>query len=191
MGAKGTPLVRNVSNPMDYVAAMSQRLNNIVGLRLCLVRRAAATRMFHFGELFEEGGRSWGEWVLSVECPWRIQHGSQIVTGSQDISVPRVPVSVSETWNYDLDGNVQDSVIAEWLGSPSAGGRSVRNMTDLLVVEAVRSDAAFDVSVDLSGDFRLLVFPAGSHGSQWRLFNPEHAATAILVGDGGVDFDVM
>src|SRR5687768_8413097 len=84
----------------------------LVGLKLCIARRAADLRNFQFGQVPAVEGGTVGEWALHVQCPWRIEGpDGRVVTGRSDLWQP-----VSEnragfnwdTWDYEKDGNLQD-----------------------------------------------------------------------------------
>jgi hypothetical protein len=75
---------RNANQPTTrkrVIAALSQ----IVGLPLTAARRAADMRTFQFGTLRPVDGGSVGDFALHVQCPWRIEGPSGIITGRLDL----------------------------------------------------------------------------------------------------------
>jgi hypothetical protein len=84
--------------------------------------------------------------------------------------------------------------MAEWLGDTGPDGpprEIVARRREGLVVKAVRATAACGAEIDLSGGYRLTLFPAGSTGEDWRLLNPtdEDAPHFVVVGGGRVEED--
>jgi len=61
------------------------------------------------------------------------------------------------------------------------------NQTEHLVVEAVRADNYGGVTIQLSGGYRLVLFPAGSRGEDWRFFRPDTDGPHFVVADGRVE----
>ena len=41
-------------------------------------------RGFHFGKIVRKNGKNVGAYALHIQCPWRIESETAIVTGSQD-----------------------------------------------------------------------------------------------------------
>ena len=91
----------------------------MVGLRLCLTRRSADLRQFHFGPVSRDGAKRWGTWALHLGCPWRLDGPDGLVTGSGDLRsrCPGSAASAKESvmWNYDTDGTLQDELLGRFL----------------------------------------------------------------------------
>jgi hypothetical protein len=122
---------------------------------------------------------------MHIQCPWRLEGPTGLVTGFSDLWEPTDhSASIDwETWSYDTHDNVQDMALYHLLGGDDPSTRSAVNRTPWLVVEAVAADAYGSVHLELTGHYRLVIFPAGTHGEHWRLFQP-HSDAPHLVCEG-------
>ena len=160
------------------------RLESLLTLPVCLVSRAADMRMFHFGRLRRTEKETRGEIALHVQCPWRIDHLGTIVTGFMDLWDPASNMASDRSnWNYD-DGNRQDECIQRLFG---AGEQDTSRVTvvsqpDQWVVTAVESLTNGQARLELSIDYELLLFPAGSTSEHWRLFKIGAREPHFVVG---------
>ena len=166
-------------------------LGPLIGKQLSIARRAADMRGFHFGRITveEDGNRSSGEFALHVQCPWHIGGPDGIVTGYADLWEP---VDQDEeidwdTWNYDDDDNLQDHRIGELLGDYDPRTRSFVNKTMSLVVEAIDADDFGGAAISLSGGYRLILFPSGSVGEDWRVFQPSSDQEHFVIVGGAME----
>ena len=132
---------------------------------------AGNMRMFHFGEIVRSEKGVAGEYALHVQCPWRIERESAIVTGYQD------------WYRKDADGNLFDPD-----DDPAHGGslqeqrlrglfhcsaeqtRSVVNGTETWFVTDVAAEAQGGCRIVLDGRLAIVLFPCASDGEHWRLF---------------------
>jgi len=131
-------------------------LQQIIGLQLKIASYAGNTRTFIFSSAEPE-------WSLQVQCPWRIEHGGRIVTGSDDWWDPGAPDSA-------MGGSLQQTRLREIFRDEDSSSAVLYNHTTELTVEHVQMGAAGDVEIGLSGGYRLRIFPAGSRGEDRRLF---------------------
>ena len=62
----------------------------LIGLKLSRMALAADMRTLQFGNTEERkgGGGVVGEYALHVQCPWRLEGKTGIITGSGDLYVP-------------------------------------------------------------------------------------------------------
>lgn len=165
-------------------------LRKPIGLGLATTSRAANMRGFHLGELRPFPDREVGEWVLHVQCPWRIEAPDGVLTGWSDLWEPAEQGVVGPElgrWDYGRDGNLQDLRIAEWLGRGDPRAGSCLSGRDRPVVLAVRATPFGGAEIDLSDGHRLTLFPAGSVGEDWRLFRPDDDTAHFVVAGGRVD----
>ncbi len=142
------------------------------------VRRAADMLVLHFGPMTYRDDSSVGELALHIQCPWRIENAGSIITGRSDLWEPihRTDEFSYDTWDYHRDGNLQDELINQLLDRP-----------DEFRVQSIDVHRNGSFSIDLSDDYRLVVFPSGSVGEDWRLFRPGSAEEKDhLVISGGV-----
>lgn len=162
-----------------------------MGMKLAIARRAASMRVFHFGRVkFErDGNRSVGEFALHIQCPWRLEGPDGIVTGRADLWEPAEPNADIDwaTWDYEENENLQDRRIGRLLGGYDSKTQSFMNDTECLIVEKVRADDFGGATISLSGGYRLVVFPAGSVGEDWRLLQPSSDLRHFVVSGGKVE----
>lgn len=149
-------------------------LKPLIGLRLFNTGYAANMRTFGFSRLGAPvdvvSGES--EWSLHISCSWRIESEGRIITGSFDWYQPADPRDdPGEQWDPVGGGSLQDKKLRELLDDNDRSKRVLMNRTDFLVVEGVDAEASGDVTIELTGSYRLRVFPAGSRGEFWRIFN--------------------
>ncbi len=182
----------------DQIASQLQLL---VGLKLSIARRAADMRVLHFGTIREVESRrlsgekkdgrkgTVGDFALHIQCAWRIEDQSGIVTGRTDLWKPAEdnPDIDWDTWDYDKDESLQDKRIGYLLGGYDAETRSSVNNSDLLVVEGFQTDDYGGVTLFLSGGYRLVIFPAGSQGEDWRLFPPGTKGNHLVISGGMIE----
>jgi hypothetical protein len=161
----------------------------LVGLKLSIARRAGDLRNFQFGPIRAIDRGTVGELALHIQCPWRIEGADGIVTGRSDLWEP---IEVGDdfdwdTWDYETDGNLQDERIGALLGGHDAQTRSFINQTDdVLIVEDVQADFGGGAAITLSGGYKLVLFPAGSRGEDWRIFRPGADEEHFVIWGGAV-----
>src|SRR5688572_12945152 len=156
---------------------IEERLSSLVGLPLSIARRGADMAIFHFGRIRKVDRGTVGDCALHVQCAWRVEGPEGIVTGRTDLWRPSDAVSERpgfdiKKWNYE-DGNLRDERIREWLGGYDPETRSPVSETGNLVVTAVSGDSFGGAAIELSGGYRLVIWPAGIEGEMWRLFAPD------------------
>jgi hypothetical protein len=91
-------------------------------------------------------------------------------------------VIADDSWDPANGGSLQEAVLRELMGDQSRLSRSILNRTDKLVVTHVSADAFGGFLLDLTVDLRLAVFPGGSLGEQWRIFQPDRDSGHFVVG---------
>lgn len=165
------------------------RLSVLIGLRLSIARRAADLRNFQFGRVRKVPGGSIGEYALHVQCPWRLEGSRGIVTGRADLWEPADAGQEIDwgSWDYENNKNLQDRRLSELLRGYDDATRSAVNETEEFVVEAVDADDCGGVVVTMSGGYRLLLFPAGTRGEDWRFFRPETEEDHFVITGGRIE----
>ncbi|MCA0434304.1 MAG: hypothetical protein LCH46_13700 [Proteobacteria bacterium] len=151
---------------------LQDRLQVLIGLPLSVARNAAAMKVLHFGTVRpHRSGRGTagtvGDYAFHIQCPWRIVSDSAIITGDADRCVgPSGGFEINdEDWK---SGNLQLVRLTALMGGFDEATKSLVNITDRLVVQAVSSDIYGGVDVLLSGGFNLQIFPDASTGENWR-----------------------
>ncbi|MBN1588017.1 MAG: hypothetical protein JW888_00715 [Pirellulales bacterium] len=161
----------------DTAQATFEQLRVLIGLKLSGTGRACDMRMFDFGELrpYEKG--ECGQYALHVQCPWRIETADRILTGRHDLFHP-----AEETDEFDADA-------WDWTENETLQDRKVRQFIETAcpTVEDVATDAHGGAVMQLSGTYRLVLFPAGTQGEDWRLFRPASEKRHFVVRGGRVE----
>ena len=169
--------------------AILAHLQPLVGLKLSIARRAADLRNFQFGTICQVERGTAGEYALHVQCPWRIEARDHIVTGQRDLWEPLVVTDDFdwEAWDYEKGDNLQDHRLASLLGGYDPATKSLVNDGSLLVVESVDADGHGGVTLALSGGYLLLIFPAGSRGEDWRVFQRGTESPHFVIAGGAIE----
>ncbi|MGE5295031.1 MAG: hypothetical protein ACM3VT_09395 [Solirubrobacterales bacterium] len=164
-------------------------LKPLVGLRLSLTTRTAEVRCFHFGELREIEQGAVGRYALHVQCPWRIEGPDGLVTGHSDLWEPLDEETEIDcrTWDYDANENLQDELMDVLMQGYDPMTGSFADDMDMLVVEAVGGDPCGGATLTLSGGVRLVLFPAGTRGEDWRIFRPGNSEPHFIIAGGRVE----
>lgn len=129
-------------------------------------------RIFHFGTVHPVEGGSIGEYALHLQCPWRIEDARGIVTGREDIWESSEVGEVYPTRNYEHANSVQEVALAAILKGYDPATKSLINETEFLGVERIKVNSFGDVTVYLSGGYRLVLFLNSTTGESWRFFRP-------------------
>ena len=160
----------------------------LIGLQLSYARRAADMRNFGFGKIRDIKGGFVAEYALHVQCPWRIEGSEGIVTGRLDLYEPAETLEGDEfeSWDYE-QGNLQDVLIGELLRGYDSKTRTSINTTQKMCVEDVQADDFGGLCISLSDGYRLVLFPAGSRGEDWRLFSPESNRAHFVICGGRIE----
>jgi hypothetical protein len=174
-----------------FKSQIQKHLAPLIGRKLSIARRAANMRGFHFGHVtvYGDGSGSAGEFALHIQCPWRVEGPDGIVTGEADLWEPADPDADIdwETWNCEDNENLQDLRIGTLLGGYDPATKSPVNTTEFLIVEGVEADEFGGATIVLSGGYRLVIFPSGSTGEDWRLFQPSSPQPHLVIGAGKVE----
>lgn len=173
----------------DEISILERALSGLVGLRLSQWGRAADMLMLDFGNFCESKSEifrllnrpapSVAEISLHIQCAWRFESDEAIVTGRSDLWCPtdKDGGEKLEDWNWEIDGNIQDARMEELFSSSDPplldNGPTVQAVT-------IQTHGSFTVA--FSDAIRLLVFPSGSEGEDWRLL---HRDSGHLVVAGG------
>ncbi|MDW6022752.1 hypothetical protein SAZ10_13395 [Mesorhizobium sp. BAC0120] len=84
--------------------------DEIVGLRLSIVRRAADMLILHFGEvvLHRSGKGDVGQIALHIQGPWRLEDLNNTIVGRDDLWEYGGTHPQPEGWRYEDGESVQD-----------------------------------------------------------------------------------
>jgi hypothetical protein len=172
---------------LDSKATIKQSLSRLVGLPLAFARDIVNMKNFGFGTTgpHPSGKGAVGQYAMHVQCPWRIVGGDGIVTGFADYYEPAEAEGETDLKDGQA-GNLQRIRLGDLLRSYDAGTRSWLNGTDQLVVEGVIVDDFGGFELELSGNYRLQVFPDGSRGEDWRFFEPGTEENHLVIAGGRI-----
>ena len=144
----------------------------LIGLRLSL-SSYSCLRVFGFGQTQPRDGGTIAEYSLHLQCTWRLVRESRLICGSFDRYL-REDGSYADDWD-PLDGNLLDVILMRLFENvrTQRTRMPLENKTgDLVVTDVVEVDDFGGFTLRLSPDYALSVFPAGSTGEHWRLFEP-------------------
>lgn len=160
-------------------------LDVLAGLQLSLAHHAGNMRGFHFGKIVRKNGKNVGAYALHIQCPWRIESETAIVTGSQDWYVfAGEAEGVREdpdSWDPACGGSLQESRLRALFGCPIDQDRTITNRTDKLFVTGVEQEAHGGCRIVLDGRLCIVLFPCASEGEYWRLFRVGDVTRHLVV----------
>lgn len=146
----------------------------LIGLRLSIIRRAADMLVLHFGDIgaHSSGEGTVGAYALHVQCPWRLDAATGIVTGRDDLWVYAGPGRRPESWSYDDGLSTQDKRFAG-LFVRDEDTRSWVSDSDRFFVIAAQQTKLDDVKIDFANEFAIILFPASCASEACRLLAPD------------------
>lgn len=162
---------------IDIKIKTHEILSSLIGLELSRANRAADMLTLQFGNLTVlTNNKSVGEIALHIQCPWRIESASEIITGRTDLWEPASTDSFDwETWHYE-DGNLQDYKMANLFQTFTSEERTVASIT---------TDTYGGAQIMYRNGYRLTIFPSGSEGEDWRIFRHRVDSEPHFVISGG------
>jgi len=159
---------------MTLEMAQAPELGDLRGIRLSVVRRAADMLVLHFGSIKPHwsGRGTVGDMALHVQCPWRLQDSSRVLTGKEDLHDFAGGGAEPEGWDYEQGSSRQDLALDRIFGDRDPVlGWSVSS--DKFLVKSVDASPFGDIDITFSGGCRLQVFPVATVLESWRLFIPD------------------
>jgi hypothetical protein len=140
--------------------------------------------MFLFGRVIERIDRHGesiqkGQFALHVQCPWHLERAGSIIIGSGDLYVPATLGDDGEGFDWGPSGSNRRDVTLKgfFSGTPS-------------IVEEVEATAVGTLTILLTGDTRLRVFPDRSSAERehWRFFELESGDPHLVLVSEGVTY---
>jgi hypothetical protein len=179
-----------VKSPEDRGMHLAKdALHCLIGLPLSAAQNAGNMKMFHFGEMRRLKSRFLGEIVVHVQCPWRLQDGERLVTGSDDFYV-RADDNPDEAWEPgSVTGHLQNQLLRQMLKGYDESSGSFINATRDFVVTAANVSGLGNFEIDLSPGYKLIAFPTSARTEYWRLFSPGSSSEHLVVAEGTARFD--
>jgi hypothetical protein len=176
----------------ELEAIITDVLGPLLGLKLVAATTVGNMRYFYFGVLRRtaEGrlGHGIADFDLCVSCPWRIESPGMIVVGSGDY-YDRASDNEDPKWKPGKPwGTRQNELLEMLLGGVDPETQVLLNTTDHLVVEGIAPDPFGGVTLSLSDQYRLVVFPSSTQDIDWILHAPSDRAGLMVTGG---DFTVF
>lgn len=161
---------------------IKKELSVLIGLPIVEAGRIADLEWFSFGKLLEvidtRGKKKLvGEYVIHIQCAWRITGPNGIIVASRDKYFPKGGwIGNEEDFEWDNPGeNRCDQRIEEFFK---------KNRT--LIVKTVEADYYGSFQLGLKGGFSLEAFPDSSNDVEfWRLFQPYKKQSHFVVTGQG------
>ena len=161
-------------------------VDKLVSLKLQYAGRASNLFWIGFGDMIQitKGGKTeeTAEFVLHIQCSWRITSGNKIVVASRDIYSPRSDWKGDmEDFDWDIQGNNRfDERI-----------KLLMNGKEPLRVEQIQPDWFGGLKVCLTNDYLLEVFPDSSeddeYSEHWRFFSRKENSHHFVVTGTGIE----
>jgi hypothetical protein len=174
----------------DVKTSIEDTLRPLIGLPLAIAREAVDMRGLHFGRVRphrsrirpERTGTS-GDYVLHIQCSWRIVGENGIVTGLMDRFEGRQP----EEDPVDDDaktGNLQRVRLLDFMGGFDEETRSHVDLAGQRIVTAIKADNHGSLEIAFNDETLLQLFPSSSSSEDWRFFAtaPEDSEHFVIVG---------
>jgi hypothetical protein len=153
-------------------------LAQLVGLCLCKSRNFCATRHFYFGSVVQSRRRPSIRYTLGLECPWRIETGDQVVTGSEDYIV-RADDNSDPEWEAGAPGgHLQDQKLRDFLGEMIDG--DIVAVGTQHIVQSVDADSVGGFRIGFSSGYTLATFPSTAREMEWILL-PASGDSLMLI----------
>jgi hypothetical protein len=158
----------------SFADTVREELQHLIGLKLSRTALAADMRTIQFGNTQARiRGGVVGEYGLHVQCPWRLEDDTRIITGNDDLYFPsKRSDQLAESFDWEKGGSLQDEALRDLLGGYDPDTGQIVNSTNLLTVDTVQTDVSGGFCLSLSGGYRFLVFVNGTQREAWRLFKP-------------------
>lgn len=167
-------------------AAIEIELGKIKDLKLQYAGRASNLFWLGFGEMVQIIRRGQteetAEYVLHIQCSWRITLENKIVIASRDFYSPNSKWDdLNEDFDWDIQGNNRfDERI-----------QSFFNDNEQLIVEEIEADDFGGFAAILSNGYKLDTFPDSSEDDEdsehWRFFNPKEKSPHFVVSGEGIE----
>lgn len=148
-------------------------LQVLIGLPLRITRLAADMRGFHFGQIQPNRKGNSGEYVLHLSCSWRIEKDDELLTGHRDLWNPKDEDDWDTDWDHEENDNLQNWKIEQLMGERDVDRSFYNHADNKLIVESVEIFQPFgDLSIQLSGGFKIVTFVNHSRRQSWFFFRP-------------------
>lgn len=159
-------------------------LQPLVGLQVKRLSHAANMRVLHLNDPSDD--RPDHGWSLHIQCTWRLERSSTIVTGSYDWFEHETRTDLlCDEWEPTDSTSLQAAILRRLIEySPGGPREPMVNRTGLLLVERVHADSFGGFVLQFNHDYRLAAFPSTTRGEMWRIFALEADSRHFVVEAG-------
>lgn len=181
VGYVGNSLISGMTIQKRVLEALSQ----LLGMPLRDAVRTCNMEMFEFGNRRTRTTRlgkvqEIGEFMLHIQCPWRIVGSDGLIVGSDDRYYP-------EDDTHAKDANSDGPTLCE----SRLNGWFKHHAESPLLVERAECDCVGSFKLYLQRCFVLEVFPTCSSNSEysefWRLFRPSDEESHFVISATGIE----
>lgn len=152
-------------------------LRVLIGLKLTTLGFAADMRTFGFGTERiplrarpDRPERLVAPFALHLQCPWRLQSPTAVVTGSGDWYERNGPEDYDEH-EMKPEERLQQALLRVLLRDDDTSTSVLTNQAEDLIVSNVKADPWGGFEINLTPDYVLAIFPSGTRREQWRYIN--------------------
>lgn len=167
------------------ITDIESTLNQLVGKPLISLGRAGNLIWFFFGKYIINKNkigieRKVGEYVLHVQCSWRLVNENKILVGSKDIYMPHSQhKGEGEEFDWDIEGMNRFDEQAKALNEYCKAR---------LFVEQIQADSLGGVKIYFKNNHVLELFPDDSSNDEfWRFFSYIDNSPHLVVTGKGIE----
>ncbi|MBI5062831.1 MAG: hypothetical protein HZB87_05040 [Desulfatitalea sp.] len=155
---------------------------NLIGLPLSVVRHATDLLNLQFGQITRKGTRSWGQYALHIQAPWRIIDNNKILVGRADHWNPVEEITDRDKWYESPHPSLEDKFWEEFIGGIDPITNSFEGKSPRISVRLVKENSIGDLNIEFSNGFQLQVFGCGTDDEFWRLLEPGRGTDHYVIG---------
>ena len=167
--------------------AIVEALSVLKGLQVSDTFSAADLRAFGFGSLQETDDGLQPRYVIHIQCPWRLELSGQVFTGFDDYFMPP-DESQQRSWTPGSGvPSLQDLKCNEFVYGRVERWTCPRS--DAPIVSSAVGDRFGGAMIRFQGGEVLKIFPCGSKGDLWRLFEPGARKPHFVISSKGANLE--
>lgn len=147
--------------------------------------------VLHFGDIrpHRSGKGTVGDFALHVQCSWRFDGPSGIVTGRDDLWDYGGPQKRPEHWSHEDGRSMQDHRLSRHFVRDESTGSWINESTRFVVTRAELTQHG-EINLALSDGYAITIFPASFRLEAWRLFEPGMDSDHLVFPAETTDFAI-
>jgi len=157
-------------------------IKELVGMPLSIVRHAASMLNLQFGEVEREGDKSWGQYALHIQAPWRVINGTNLLIGSEDHWNPAKEIDDRDQWYENPHPSLEDQFWEKFIGGIDSLTNSFEGKTPKVKVKSICEERIGDLTIKFDNGYQLQTFGNGIDNEFWRLLQPGLETEHYVVG---------